>query len=158
MHETISISYGNLSAEIDVLIAPLILEMWKQGITTIFSCENYSNISCEESGWANITFDKHEFFIKFFEKIMFSFNKSLIESASPYLKLNNHAGIHPYPCFSWEYRLYPVYKNSKTELIYSIFFPSNNISVITKMLSGTISSAEINSIAIIATERPDFRI
>lgn len=42
-HKQIKVQYGEMAAEVDEGIAPLILEMWKAGITTFMSCENNNN-------------------------------------------------------------------------------------------------------------------
>ena len=38
-HETILVTFNEMEADIDVEIAPLILEIWRAGITTTFSCQ-----------------------------------------------------------------------------------------------------------------------
>jgi hypothetical protein len=47
-HKQIMIKYGDMEAEVDEGIAPLILEMWKADIMTFMSCENngdeYNNL------------------------------------------------------------------------------------------------------------------
>ena len=42
-HKQINIQYGEMAAEVDEGIAPLILEMWKADIMTFMSCENNNN-------------------------------------------------------------------------------------------------------------------
>jgi len=39
-HPATIISHGELEAEIDIELAPLILEIWRAGITTIHSCQD----------------------------------------------------------------------------------------------------------------------
>jgi len=41
MHKTKQIKYGQIEADIDEKIAPLILEIWKSGIATDESCQDY---------------------------------------------------------------------------------------------------------------------
>jgi hypothetical protein len=50
IHEQIRIKHGDLEADVDAGLAPLILEIWKAGITTTMSCEE------NRPGWAWIDF------------------------------------------------------------------------------------------------------
>lgn len=38
-HKTVEVSHGKFKDDIDELIAPLILAMWKNNINTCFSCQ-----------------------------------------------------------------------------------------------------------------------
>lgn len=49
-HRTVSIAYGDWKADIDIAIAPLILEMWRAGIETYLSCQG------SPPGWIWIMF------------------------------------------------------------------------------------------------------
>ena len=49
-HPTVPVSHGELSADIDVEIAPLILACWTLGIQTVHSCQDFR-------GCASITFE-----------------------------------------------------------------------------------------------------
>jgi len=69
-HPAMTVSHGDLAAEVDIELAPLILETWRAGIATIHSCqdmgENVADLAARlphlddfvrrESGRANIGF------------------------------------------------------------------------------------------------------
>jgi len=41
MHKQVRIRHGEMEADVDEEIAPLILELWRAGVETISSCQNY---------------------------------------------------------------------------------------------------------------------
>jgi len=49
-HETVYVKYGAMEADIDVEIAPLILEIWRAGLVTLNSCKE------NRPGWVWIQF------------------------------------------------------------------------------------------------------
>ena len=58
-HETVRVVVGDLAADIDTMIAPLIRAMWVVGIRTIFSCENAGDMGQEtHRGWVQVQFER----------------------------------------------------------------------------------------------------
>lgn len=51
-HRTLHVQHGDMEADIDEEIAPLVLEMWKAGIDTFMSCQS------NPSGWVWIQFSE----------------------------------------------------------------------------------------------------
>ena len=58
-HPAVVVEFGELREEIDVKIAPLILEIWKAGIQTMMSCQETN------PGFAWIEFDSPEDLLRF---------------------------------------------------------------------------------------------
>lgn len=42
-HKQVGVKYKEIEEDIDALIVPLILEIWKAGIETLMSCQNSMN-------------------------------------------------------------------------------------------------------------------
>lgn len=126
-HQTVLVCHGNFQAEIDELIAPLILSCWKLNIKTEFSCQNNN-----ESGLASIQFNDESHVKLFLHTIINKLKSQFVPNKFRPLLFT---GIHPYPCFSWKYEVYPVYINDDVKLMYSVLFPSKDINIIIKILN-----------------------
>jgi hypothetical protein len=63
IHEQVHIKYGDFDADVDVGIAPLILEIWKAGIPTMMSCEE------NRPGWTWIAFVTAEYAAQFLNAV-----------------------------------------------------------------------------------------
>ena len=80
-HPAVTVTHGELAAEVDVELAPLVLEVWKAGITTIHSCqdvgENVASLTGQlphlddlvrrEAGRASIGFPTQEALVAFLD-------------------------------------------------------------------------------------------
>lgn len=62
-HETKKVKFGNMEADVDLLIAPLILRLWKHGIKTCQSCAE------NEPGVVWIQFPEYEDAKRFFDAV-----------------------------------------------------------------------------------------
>ena len=63
-HKTVRVQYGDLEADIDVKMAPLILECWKAGVRTSYCCQS------NPCNWAYISFETSYDFRKFVDLII----------------------------------------------------------------------------------------
>lgn len=123
IHPTIHIRFESLEADVDEKIASLILELWKSGIKTLFSCQDCGESLEDETkvGWAHIQFDP-ENLCKFLDKVQIPTEQLGLPKAI----------IHPYPFFVWKFEMYPVWdaELSCTKLITTVLFPIKDVDFI----------------------------
>jgi hypothetical protein len=131
MHPTKIVEYGDCKAEIDELLAPLILTLWKNDIETWFCCQEddyWDDLWAEYRKMAHIQFDGIEEASKFMNLAVEKFKK-FNDKFDP-------EEINPYPFFNWRYELYPQWdEKMKTWFMVTINFPTSDISIISKVLN-----------------------
>lgn len=122
-HTTTHIQYKDMEADVDEKVAPLVLALWKRGIETLFSCQDYGESMDlpDKKGWGYIQFDP-ENLCKFLD---------LVQIPTKDLGLPE-APIHPWPFFMWHWEVYPVWdlELSKTKLMTMAVFPIQDAEII----------------------------
>ena len=84
-HKTVKIKHKNLEADIDELIASLVLALWKNNISTCFSCqedETYDTVACTYVQAGYIQFDEEKQLLKLLNLAAKKFRKILLKSDS----------------------------------------------------------------------------
>lgn len=144
-HSTIFIQHNSWAANIDELIAPLIMILWNNNINTCFSCQEdiYWDDECNAyRSMAHIQFDEYKEASKFMNLVVEKFKK-LNPKHDP-------EDINPYPFFDWKYEIYPQWNNetNKTWFMTTINFPTKDISLIIKVLNDEqLSKQELKNLA-----------
>jgi len=109
MHKFVRVTHGNMSADIDELIAPLIKTMWEADIITAESCQGYEGI-------ASIYFDGVEHPRKFLEMVW-----------EPEQMFDHNLPIGFPFWLKWKTWFAPQWKNGKVDYTVMIGFPYNEI-------------------------------
>lgn len=130
IHPQVFIQYGNQSANVDQKLAPLLLEMWKHGIQTLYSCqdEGESAHKPELKGWGSIQLFPQEL-IKFLDLIKME-TKELGLPDDPF---------RPFPFSEWKWEMYPSRARIsgvwETALMTSAIFPMRQLDLIIKLMN-----------------------
>jgi hypothetical protein len=135
-HKTIPIEYEDQHAEVDEKIAPLILLMWKNGIKTAFSCQDYGESNgCDcHKGFYTIQFRGDEELNKFLDMIQVPTRELGLPEAT----------VHPFPMFVWEFETYPVWV-AKSLMMHTILFPSTYADYLTRRLTRRLEDPNTDS-------------
>jgi hypothetical protein len=62
-HQTIPLRFGDMAADVDERLAPIVFELWRRGVRTTSSCQDYSQKDLEgapDEGHAGIAFESAE--------------------------------------------------------------------------------------------------
>ena len=130
-HPTQTISHEGMTAEVDEMIAPLILNLWKLGINTVLSCQDNPS-SYLIGGWIWIVFTTEQDYEKFISiaagepnSIPESLYRRAMYGASSYGKCWEHE--------SWD-------SDGSSEFRVSILFPQSDLQSVEANVEGCLNS------------------
>lgn len=115
-HPTVRVKWEEQEADIDEKIAPLILSIWKCGIYTLFSCQDYGETmpDANKMGWVELTFEIREF-KRFMEVVKKPLSDFGIHS--------KHAQVYPWPFSQFEFNLMLQFLGGQTQLMVNVLIP-----------------------------------
>ena len=156
-HETILINHEGFEYHIDEKIAPLVVAIWKRGIKTKFSCQDYgeSDDRVTYKRCAYIQFLPEEL-CKFLDIIHIQLDwcnlSNIIDGGLRLTKIDElsewcantggYKGIHPWPFSQWSWEMYPVFdlECNRTILMTMAIFPIEHIKLLLAILDDAYSA------------------
>jgi hypothetical protein len=127
-HKGVWVEYGDMAAEIDELLAPMIEIIWKLGIKTDESCQGTpTEIYPNNDGWSQIYFHDFEEARKL---LVLAFQPTDEEIQA----VKEHGLPLCLPFAKWKMSCLPVWKNGQIGFHTSVQFPATTVPSITERL------------------------
>lgn len=130
-HRFVSITHGDMSAEVDIMLAPLVKLMWQVGIITSESCQKTADstatISSPEDKWPTIYFHGLEHPTRFMEMVYEPSQEALDKAAG---------GLPICLDFDkWKVSVFPHWKGGHVDYMVAVSFPDFQIEHMMTQLS-----------------------